>query len=247
MRVHCISTGQVRSKRGSSGVRRYLPGGWSDRALPVNVFAVEHPDGVCLFDTGQTARASRARYFPAWHPFFRLARFELGPGDEAASQIRGHGIDPEDVRWVVLSHLHTDHVGGLEPFTGAEVLVSRVEWERAAGWAGRIRGYLPQHWPDGLEPHLIDFDDGPVGVFERSHDVAGDGLLRLVPTPQHTPGHMSLLVVGGVAYLLGGDAAHSATELEGVAPRIAEFCRREKVVFLAAHDPEAPCVLAETG
>lgn len=240
MRVHCISTGEVRSKRGSSGVRRYLPGAWSDRTLPVNVFAVEHPDGVCLFDTGQTARAARSGYFPAWHPFFRLARFELGPADEAAVQLGRRGIDLSAVRWVVLSHLHTDHVGGLGPFTEAEVLVSRVEWERAVGVAGRIRGYLPQYWPEHVEPRLVDFDGGPAGAFDRSHDVAGDGRLRLVPLPGHTPGHLGLLAdAGGHTYLFGGDAAHSPGELETAAPTVADFCRRERVVYLATHDREA--------
>lgn len=241
MRIHCISTGEVRSKRGSRGIRRYLPGAWSDETLPVNVFAVEHPEGVCLFDTGQTARAAQAGYFPAWHPFFRLARFELAPPDEAASQLSERGIEAADVRWVVLSHLHTDHVGGLEAFGRAEVLVSRAEWERARGLRGRIRAYLPQYWPPQIEPRLIDFDGEPVGPFDASHDVAGDRSLLLVPLPGHTPGHGGLLVRDvGRTYLLGGDAAHSSDDLEVAAPAVASFCRSEDVVYLAAHDREAP-------
>ena len=145
--------------------RSSVPGAWSDRTLPVNVFAVEHPEGVCVFDTGQTARAAQAGYFPAWHPFFRLARFELGPPDEAAAQLGRLGIDPAAVRWVVLSP--PDHVGGLESFAQADVLVSRIEWERAVGLAGRIRGYLPQYWRRHVEPRLVDFDGGPVGAFDR--------------------------------------------------------------------------------
>ena len=141
---------------------------------------------------------------------------------------------------MVLSHLHTDHVGGLESFAHADVLVSRIEWERAVGLAGRIRGYLPQYWPEHVEPRLVDFDGGPVGAFDRSHDVAGDGHLRLVPLPGHTPGHLGLLVAaGGHTYLFGGDAAHSPDELEEAAPAVADFCRRERVVYLAAHDREA--------
>lgn len=238
MRLHCITTGEVRPKRAARGVRRYLPGAWSDETQPVNVFAVEHPQGVCLFDTGQTARAAHPGFFPVWHPFFRLARFELSPPDEAASQLARRGIDPADVRWVVLSHLHTDHVGGLSAFGQAETLVSRVEWERARGLTGRVRGYLPQHWPRHIEPSLVDFDDGPVGPFEHSFDVAGDGRLRLVPTPGHTEGHMALLVADeGRMYLLGGDAADSAQALEREVPELSRFCRESGVVFLAAHDP----------
>jgi glyoxylase-like metal-dependent hydrolase (beta-lactamase superfamily II) len=225
--VRTVTTGRVRPKARIQGPRRYLPGGWSGETLPVNAFAVSHPDGICLFDTGQIARAAAPGYLPRWHPFLRLARFELGPEDEAAAQ-----VDPASVRWVVLSHLHTDHVGGLEPFARAEVLVSRVEWERAQGLAGQLRGYLPQQWPAGLEPRLVDFDGPAVGPFPGSHDVAGDRRLVLLPTPGHTPGHMALLVrEGGCVALFAGD--HVAS------PGQSAFLRREGAVVLAAHDPDA--------
>lgn len=198
MRVRRLTTGQVRGKR-RPGPLRYLPGGWNDETLPVHAFAVEHPAGICLFDTGQTARAAEPGYLPRWHPFLRLARFELEPKDEVASQ-----LDPRTVRWVVLSHLHTDHVGGMSAFTHADVLVSRVEWERAVGVRGRLRGYVPQHWPRRLEPTRVDFSGPPAGAFPASHDVTGDGTLLMVPLPGHTPGHAGLLVDGET--LLAGDA-----------------------------------------
>lgn len=199
MRIRRLTTGRVREKQRSSGIRRYLPGGWSTETLPVHAFAVDHPEGVCLFDAGQTAKAAGSGYHPWWHPYLRLARFELGPGDEVAAQ-----IDPASVRWIVLSHLHTDHVGGLRAFESAEVLVSRVEWERATGGRGRIRGYLPQHWPKAIAPVLVTFTGPPTGPFPASHDVAGDGSLLMVPLPGHTPGHAGLLVDGTI--LLAGDA-----------------------------------------
>ncbi len=111
--VRRLSTGAVRSKRARRGARRYLPGGWSEATAPVNAFLIDHPAGLCLFDAGQRSEAAGGGYFPRWHPFFRLARFELGPNDEVVSQLRRLGIHPADVRRVVLSHLHTDHVGGL--------------------------------------------------------------------------------------------------------------------------------------
>ncbi len=228
MEVERLSTGCVRSKLAFRGVRRYLPGGWSDRTLPVNVFLVRHPDGLLLFDTGQTARAAGPGYHPRWHPFLRLARFELEAGDEIGAQ-----IDTESVRWVVLSHLHTDHIGGVDAFPGAEVIVSRVEWERAQGLSGRLRGYLPQHWPLG-HPMLIDFGGPAVGPFAGSYDVAGDGRLLAVPTPGHTPGHVSLLVRdGGAGWFLGGDLADSPT---GLPPEIADFCRDQHLAVLLTHD-----------
>ena len=124
-------------------MRRYLPGGWSTETEPINVFAVTHPDGVLVFDTGQSAAAARPGFLPRWHPYLRLARFELTPEDEAAEQLRAAGLDPAEVRLVVLSHLHTDHIGGLAElltdsrkrerglaFQFAEVNVRRVRFEQ---------------------------------------------------------------------------------------------------------------------
>ena len=235
--VRCIQTGAVCAKRGERGFRRYLLDDWSDRALPVNCFLLERADGLVLFDTGQTAAAASSSYFPRWHPYLRLARFELGAGDEVAAQVRALGHDTAEVRMVVLSHLHTDHTGGLAPFARAEVIVSRVEWQRATGLTGRLRGYLPQRWPPGLHPRLADFDGPAIGPFPASSDLAGDGQLILVPTSGHTPGHAALLARDGERrYLFAGDIAHTAAE---VAPDLAAWARNECVTVLTAHDGKA--------
>lgn len=240
--VSCLTTGAVRPKRGERGIRRYLRGGWCSETLPVHAFLVRHPEGACLFDTGQSALATGPGYFPRWYPFFRLARFELEPRDEAVAQLRQTDLSAEDLRWIVLSHMHTDHAGGLATLPGAEVVVSRVEWKRAAGWHGRLRGYLPQYWPADLAPLLVDFDGPGIGPFPGSFALTADRALLLVPTPGHTPGHMSLLVDG--AYLLAGDLCESADQLEYVNPHLARYCRDEGLAVLTAHDPEAPARLA---
>ena len=95
---------------------------------------------------------------------------------------------------------------------------------------GRLRGYLPQHWPAEAKPTLV----------EHSVDLAGDGSLVTVLLPGHTPGHMGLLVrsqEGG--WLLAGDAAHTAEELPAVAPGVDRLCRWERVEPLLAHDAQA--------
>lgn len=237
MKVHCITTGVARPKRAQRGLRRYLVDEWSDESLPVHAFLLEHSDGLCLFDAGQTADATLPGHLPRWHPFLRLSRFELTAEDEVAPQMRRLGFAPGDVRWVVLSHMHTDHVGGIRPFTEATIVVTRREWKRATGLGGRLRGYLPQHWPAELDPHLIDFDGAPFGPFAASHDLSGDGSLLLVPTPGHTPGHMALLARDrDRAFMCCGDLVHEAAELAAVAPEIDRFCRESGFLPLATHD-----------
>lgn len=241
MSVRVFSTGRVRQKRGRRGVRRYFAQDWSPESLPVNVFLVEHPCGLCLVDAGQTAAAADEGYFPGWYPFFRLARFELTPEDTAASQLVAAGVRLTDIRWVVLTHLHTDHAGGIGAFPGAEVIVTRTEWEPAQGIGGRLRGYLPQYWPPGVTPHVVDFSDAAIGPFSGSYDIASDGRLLLVPLPGHTRGHSALLVqlTPSQRFLCAGDAAHDAAELEAQLPDVAAWCRREQVEVLLAHDDTA--------
>lgn len=240
MRIVGFSTGRVRPKRGTRGLGRYLPGGWSDETLPVCVFVVEHPGGLFVFDTGQSAAVTQPGFLPRWHPYLRLARFELSPEDEAAPQLRRLGFDPDAARWIVLSHMHTDHVGGLGGFPQAEIVVSRAEWIAARGLRGRLRGYVPRQWPAGVVPRLVDFDGPEIGPFASSLDLAGDGRLVLVPTPGHAPGHVSALVrTDSETYLLAGDLAHTAAELDVVVPAVADYCRANGVVVLTAHDQEA--------
>jgi N-acyl homoserine lactone hydrolase len=218
---------------------------WREETLPVNVFLIEHPGGLCLVDTGQTAAAALPGYFPRWYPFFRLARFELGPDDEASTQIAGAGFDLRQIRWVVLTHLHTDHAGGVAPFRHAEMIVARGEWEPAQGIGGRLRGYLPQRWPAGLNPRVVDFDGPAIGPFPRSYDLASDGRLLFVPLPGHTRGHAALLVRehSGRSYLCAGDAALRAADLATARPDITEWCDRENVAILTTHDDAAARVL----
>lgn len=242
VRIRRLTTGAVRSKAGARGVRRYLVEDWSTETIPVYAFLVEQDGRRVLFDAGQTACATSPDWFPGWYPFFRLFRFELAPEDEVAPQLRALGIDPTTLRYVILSHLHNDHVGGLDDVTNAEVLVHRLEWDRSLGLMGRLRGYLPQYWPTGVKLTLVDFTGPPVGPFRGSYDVAGDETLVLVPTPGHTKGHASLLVRGGESggWLLAGDLAHTAAGVERAAPEIAAWCRAEGVAILTTHDRDAP-------
>jgi glyoxylase-like metal-dependent hydrolase (beta-lactamase superfamily II) len=213
---------------------------WEDEPLPVNAYLVEHTGGRCLFDTGQTAEAARAGYFPAWHPFLRLARFELGPSDEVSAQLEYLGVPAASVDHIVLSHLHTDHVGGLAQFPDADVVVGEIEWRRARGLRGSLRGYVPRRWPDDVHVRTVKTDGPPLGPFAGRHDLLGDGRLVLVPTPGHTPGHLSMVVFGDDrTWFLAGDLVHHPSELEAIAPGIARWCETEHVEVLTAHDEAA--------
>jgi N-acyl homoserine lactone hydrolase len=224
--------------------------------LPIYAWLIEHPEGLIVVDTGESSRVNESGYLPRWHPYFRRGvRESVEPGDEIGPQLTALGFSPEDVRWVVLTHLHNDHADGLAHFPHSEILVCRPEFENAKGFAGQVRGFLPQHWPEWFSPHLYDLDERPFGPFERSRPLNEAGDVTIVATHGHTKGHVSVVVEeDGHSVFLAGDTSYSEAlmldgAVDGVTPdvrtagetldRIREFTRQRPVVYLPSHDPEA--------
>jgi N-acyl homoserine lactone hydrolase len=146
---------------------------------PIQCFLVEHPSaGTLLIDTGFHASV-------AVKPRSNLGAFgtvlyrdiDMRPEQSAAAQLRDRGIEPSSLGTVIMTHLHPDHASAIVDYPESTFLVSTAEWEAAA--------------------------DG----FGRSFDVFGDGSVRLVYTPGHTSGHMSVILrTESGEVLVAGDA-----------------------------------------
>lgn len=267
MQIHAIQTGTVQVKerqragRGAGALRfvnTLRDTVWTD-PLPIYSWIVEHPEGVIVIDTGETARAMQAGYFPAWHPYYRFGvRMNVEPEQEVGPQLHQLGIAPEDVRWVVLTHLHTDHAGGLAHFPNSEVLVSPQEYRNARGPIGRLRGYLPHRWPAWFKPSLVEFESGALGPFAETHRLTEAGDVHLVSTPGHSAGHLSVVVMDGDHSLFfAGDTSYTeghlvAEEVDGVSSlgggeaaalqtirRIRAYASEMPTVYLPSHDPDS--------
>ena len=262
IKIHPIQTGLVRIREAQS--RRKLGGPlrilldrqWSEW-LPIFAWAIEHPEeGIILVDTGETARVSEPGYFPPWHPFYRLAAsFDVKPSDEIGPQLRKVGISPADVRTIILTHLHTDHAGGLHHFLRSRILVAGGEHQSALGFFGKLNGYLPHRWPHWFAPEPVPFTPVAFGGFDRSYPVTAGGDVVVVPTPGHTPDHISVIVrTGGRDYFLAGDASYSERQLlerrsDGVSrsarltvatiDRICDHLSSTPTVYLPSHDPDS--------
>jgi glyoxylase-like metal-dependent hydrolase (beta-lactamase superfamily II) len=227
--------------------------GW----LPIHAWLIEHPDGLILVDTGETARTREVDYFPAWHPYFRWAmetRVELN--DEIGPRLRDLGVEPEDVGTVVLTHLHTDHTGGIRYFPNARFLASPNEFHRARGLLGRLRGYLPEHLPSWFSPETPAQAEGRrIGPFYPCYSITPDGRVAVIPTRGHTPYHLSVLVTTPeTRFLLAGDTSYTQEALlnqrpDGVSPSavsakrtlrgILALASTRPMVYLPSHDPES--------
>ena len=270
MKIHAIQTGTVALttswREGVGHGRRRLLNTLLDRQwtepLPIYAFAIEHPEGVIVVDTGETARVAEPGYFPRWSPFFRFAvRERVERYEEIGPQLERLGIAPSDVRRVVMTHLHTDHAGGLHHFPANEILVSRTELEYAAGWRGRLRGYVNRPWPDWFSPTLIDLLPVRFGPFPASVPLTEAGDVTLVPVPGHSPGQLAVLVEDGDhTVFLAGDSSYTQGAMlrgavDGVGPdekaerlthdRIRAYAAETPTVYLPAHDPETGTRLAE--
>jgi N-acyl homoserine lactone hydrolase len=133
----------------------------------VMAYAVVHPDGVVLFDTGIGLGNAEieAAYWPLVHDLPKL--------------LRGRGIAPDDIVALANSHLHFDHCGQNAAFPGRPIHVQAAEYEAALGRDYTVPDWVEFPWAR-YEAHAGEFELLP-GV-------------RLVPTPGHTPGHQSLLI-----------------------------------------------------
>lgn len=259
--IHAIRTGFVRLK--SAQVTR-SPGGpvrvlgdrdWSE-PRPIHAWLIDHPEGPLLVDTGETCRACARGYFARWHPYYRgSVAFAIAPDEEVGPALAELGLRPRDIRAVLLTHLHTDHAGGLAHFPHCAIFVSAVEWGLARGAVGRLRGYVPNRWPTWFAPRFYEFSGPPLGPFAASSAVTKAGDVLVVPTPGHTPGHVSVVVrTGGMSFFLAGDASYDEASLlagvpDGVTffPRTAvqtladirAYAHTHPTVYLPSHDPHA--------
>lgn len=259
IKIHPVQTGRVRIKtaqihRKSGGLLRvFFDPHWTEW-LPIYAWVIEHPEGIIVVDTGETARTSEPGYLPMGHPFYRWAvRFEVAPAEEIGPQLRGLGIAPEEVGTVIMTHLHTDHAGGLPHFPRSKIFVAAGEYQKARGLPGRLKGYLPHRWPSWFAPVPIPFTPTPFGPFAQSFAVTTAGDVVVVPTPGHTPDHVSVIVKTGEGdYFLAGDATYDEAQLlarrsDGISPsartsittidRVCAYLTSTPTVYLPAHDP----------
>ncbi len=272
MKIHAIQTGEVQIKtRHVESRRNARPArvldvltdrNWAPR-LPISAYAIEHPDGLIVIDTGESSHANDPGYQPWWHPFVQTSeRRWVEPGEEVGPQLRALGHEPTEVGRLVMTHMHGDHAGGLSHFPNAEILMSAREAKMSMARDGPANGYLNGHYPDWLEPSALEFDGEPWAGFDASVVLTDDGAVRLIPTPGHTLGHLSVVVdQGDHLVLIAGDAAYSERALiegivDGVAQsaelhrestrRLRELCARHTVVVVPTHDPDGARRLAES-
>jgi glyoxylase-like metal-dependent hydrolase (beta-lactamase superfamily II) len=205
--------------------------GW--RVVPFRaLFALlRHPtEGIVLIDTGYAEPFFTAtRRYP--YRLYALALPVVLPtGESAVDQLRARGIAPEDVRTIVISHFHADHIAGLRDFPEATFVSSRRAYDAVrelTGVAATRRAFVPELLPDDFEARarLLGPEDefvlGPdEAPFERGVDLFGDGSVVTLDLDGHASGQLGLLIRTETGRtLMAADAVwHSRALREGVYP-----------------------------
>ena len=153
-------------------------------SAPMGVFAIDTGDGVVLVDSGANEEI-------VWDPddcpryYYPFRQPVILPEDTVLARLRSVGISAGDVSHVVITHMHSDHSGGIRRFPGARIVIQRPEYDYAYEQAtiGTTLGFFKTDW------------DLPTTRWEI---VEGD--VQLAPgvvvfeTYGHTPGHQSVLI-----------------------------------------------------
>lgn len=221
---------------------RWIEADESNRiALATRSLLVESRDGLILVEAGCGDKWSDRE-----RTMYALERRTV------VDALAERGVEPGEIRHVVLTHLHFDHAGGLttlvddapaKVFPEARIHVQRREWEDAlANRSTMTKTYLRSH----LDPiaDCVELHDGEASPLEG---------ISLLPTPGHTWGHQSILVEGRsvdgfdgaplpTTVLFAGDAcptihhAHPAASLGYDMMAFESMCSKLEILGRAARE-----------
>jgi glyoxylase-like metal-dependent hydrolase (beta-lactamase superfamily II) len=258
-KVHAICTGAVSvktkfretSKKGLASRLDFIIDRNFTEWMPIWVWVIEHPERIFIIDTGENADVNNPDYFDSSGIFSKwfnrsTFKFEVSREQEIDKQIRKLNINPGDAT-VILTHLHLDHIDGLQFFPGSNVIVHQLEWERPYG-------DLPKLYPQWFRPTLINLNE-TYDCFRSSAYLTRSRDLIALHTPGHTNGHMSVLLkTDDIDILFAGDVCYHQSQLvndkyAGVNvsfrnagatyANIKRFAEKRSCIFLPSHDKEA--------
>jgi N-acyl homoserine lactone hydrolase len=226
--LHPLNSGDIRSPTElmamTGGTVRALRSVRSPREdwlrVPVPAFLVEHPGvGPILIDTGLHASVAVDPKQNLGPVIGRLYSVDMKPEQAIAAQLRNKlGIEPSQVKVVVMTHLHMDHTSGMSDFTEAKYVLGEGEWAAFRAPRPTLHGYVRKHAALAVDFREVVYDTRIVSsysTFGRSFDLFGDGSVRLVYTPGHSAGHQSVILrLNGREALVAGDAVYSLDTLE---------------------------------
>lgn len=166
------------------------------RKFPAGAFLIKHAKhGLILFDTGYSANICKTGFIGRVYNLFNPTSVEKK--DELKSQLGRIGIKPEDIKTVILSHLHPDHIGGLKDFGEADIIVSEDAMNTHKHSKTRdliMRSFLPADFKERV--NIISDKIMTTKTFGalKGHDLFSDGSLILIKLDGHANGQLGALI-----------------------------------------------------
>ncbi|MDX8466368.1 MBL fold metallo-hydrolase [Mesorhizobium sp. VK23B] len=190
----------------SAAERLILRGGsWQSVKLRVRYGLIFHPTaGPVLVDTGYTREAlSGERRGRMLRLYGALLKPQLNAAEQVVPVLKRFGLSPDDIRTVIVTHFHADHISGLSLFPNARFVASDAAWVRVKARTPRQNlrhGIFSELFPADFEKRLdglsskrrLEARDGVLG----GADLFGDGSVVAVDLPGHADGQFGLLFTG---------------------------------------------------
>ncbi|MEU9336539.1 MBL fold metallo-hydrolase [Streptomyces sp. NPDC048290] len=195
MALHQLPTGTYETR----AVFAFKGGSFSDkRDFAATSVLVQHPKGDLLIDAGFGSQvAAHIQSLP------RIERAPYRLGSTVSEQLKASGYDRGQLRGVLVTHSHWDHVSGLDDLQ-VPVWINEGELE----YAGKDKGGRVFREVTSSHPmHRYEFKGGPYLGFSSSLDVYDDGSVVVVPARGHTTGSVITFVTlpTGKRYAFIGD------------------------------------------
>lgn len=159
-----------------------------------------HPThGWILWDTGYAPRMLDATQHLPFSLYRRATPLYLNADLSVTNQLNHWKIQAGDIRYVIISHFHADHIAGLRDFPAAELICTEAAYADVAtrqGLRALRRAFIPELLPPDFAERarlLAPFTDSTLPELGATHDLFGDQSLLLVALPGHARGQMGLL------------------------------------------------------
>jgi N-acyl homoserine lactone hydrolase len=226
--------------------------------IPIGFFVIKHPKGNVIFDTGNNDKVIADTGY--WGKLAQVFEPKMTKDDAMDAQLAKIGLTTNDIKYVVVSHMHLDHGGNVGKFPNSTIVIQDDELHFAM--------FPDEPFAAGYIPDDISVLRSGVGVSRPNSidmlritgdlDLFGDGSLVIHRSPGHTKGTQMLTVrlpkTGPV--ILTSDAAYFRDNVEkNLVPNIAlaydatgiikgyDWIRRmiatENASYFTSHDPDA--------